>query len=390
MQSRPTPDSRIDAGGRAAARRRGLGAAWSALADGAAWRQAGRSEFRFAVRAMTEWPVCLVAVRFVSVGACAGLGVAGVVLLWLPTGPHGVVGRSVLVVLLTVSVIVAALWGICPFPGWRGAVAYAVWGDLTILGVALTLSDPRAQLVTVILLSAVGTFVAGFLGWRAMLLHCGYCAAVILGIDAWALCARSASGWSVYLVSGVAVVVDVLMPAMLQFPVEVARRSIVAVTRLSNRDPLTGLLNRRGLRSAATYIVARHRESGGELAVIVVDLDRLKQVNDEYGHIRGDLVLRETGRALAERMDALAAARTGGDEFVLIVHLPDPADLPAVADRCAGCVFGDDQLQVTASVGAAHAPAVTADLDVLQRLADDSMYAAKRAGGGRRVIAAGR
>jgi diguanylate cyclase (GGDEF)-like protein/PAS domain S-box-containing protein len=173
-------------------------------------------------------------------------------------------------------------------------------------------------------------------------------------------------------------------------------RDITARTRAEARihhmalhDALTGLPNRILLEDRLGQAVARARRSGKGVAVLVLDLDRFKDVNDSLGHHVGDQLLVETARRLRTclRQDD-TAARLGGDEFVIC--LPEVADGPdaaIVADRLlralAETVLIDEhQLHIGGSVGISLYPADGQDPHELLRTADTAMYDAKASGRG--------
>ena len=156
-------------------------------------------------------------------------------------------------------------------------------------------------------------------------------------------------------------------------------------------DPLTGCLNRRGFEQAYAREVARSTRAGSDLALLVLDLDHFKQVNDTYGHPAGDEVLREAGRLLAEACRAGdIVARVGGEEFALL--LPDTGATGSFhfASRlCAAVrahefpIVGGTVIRVTTSVGvASRIPHRGIDDGVsgLTARADAALYAAKRTG----------
>jgi diguanylate cyclase (GGDEF)-like protein len=163
--------------------------------------------------------------------------------------------------------------------------------------------------------------------------------------------------------------------------------------QLSRTDELTGLPNRRQVSERAPELVARARRSGEMVAVLVLDVDRFKSVNDEHGHAVGDAVLREVGRALmAEvRADELAA-RTGGEEMLVVACVPDLVEATRLAQRLQEAVRGcASPVPVTCSTGlAVGRPPAGADaagwlwhrVDV----ADGAMYRAKREGRDRVVV----
>jgi diguanylate cyclase (GGDEF)-like protein len=161
---------------------------------------------------------------------------------------------------------------------------------------------------------------------------------------------------------------------------------LAELARASRRDALTGLPNRRAFDEEVARGVARAARDGSPLAVVVLDVDRFKAVNDTHGHAVGDVVLREiAARAAAAVRGGDLVARVGGEEFALLLH---GADLPGaleLAERVRAAVAstpipsGAGPLAVTASLGCAVlAPGEAAEA-VLAR-ADARLYEAKRGG----------
>jgi diguanylate cyclase (GGDEF)-like protein len=156
---------------------------------------------------------------------------------------------------------------------------------------------------------------------------------------------------------------------------------------LSARDPLTQLYNRRYLMSRLEAELARVRR-GHELAVLMIDLDGFKRVNDKQGHLRGDLLLEQIGGALAGAVrETDVAGRYGGDEFIVILPDTDLEHAQAVAERLTSAARGigvrfDASQPVTASVGVGIAHAEDGVAAVVRR-ADENAYRAKQAGGNR-------
>ena len=161
------------------------------------------------------------------------------------------------------------------------------------------------------------------------------------------------------------------------------------IQRLASSDLLTGLDNRAGLHDAMHERMARAQRHRERLAVLMVDLDRFKPVNDRNGHMVGDLVLKEVARrlALCLRQGDLRA-RYGGDEFVVVVDEREGQDTA----RCAAesivsrlsepMQFGDLGISVGASVGIARFPDDAHTADELLRKADSALYRAKHGGRG--------
>ncbi|MFF7858979.1 diguanylate cyclase domain-containing protein [Streptomyces sp. NPDC007904] len=152
----------------------------------------------------------------------------------------------------------------------------------------------------------------------------------------------------------------------------------------SRRDPLTGLLRRDAYTARARQILRRH---GDSTAVVMVDADHFKAVNDTFGHAAGDAVLAVFGARLTAWAGPRAAVgRLGGDEFAVVVHLPAASleqRLAQLVRMLHTPVALDDgrTVEVAASVGAATPHTVgSRDLAVLQRAADAALYDGKHSG----------
>jgi diguanylate cyclase (GGDEF)-like protein/PAS domain S-box-containing protein len=169
----------------------------------------------------------------------------------------------------------------------------------------------------------------------------------------------------------------------------IARRRLEAqLAREALHDQLTGLANRTLLQERMDEAIARGRRSGIPLAVLFVDLDGFKAVNDHLGHVIGDFALREIAGRLRGHVRATdVVGRFGGDEFVVVCPDTDEDAAMAVAERIRGSVAVSidgvpAQYHVTASIGIAlwepGDSVVTAD--ALFRTADEAMYRCKNAG----------
>jgi diguanylate cyclase (GGDEF)-like protein len=163
--------------------------------------------------------------------------------------------------------------------------------------------------------------------------------------------------------------------------------------RMALTDPLTGLGNRLLLVDRLTEAMAWLADSRSHVAVIAVDLDGLKSVNDTYGHATGDELLRETAHRLRSLVrDGDTVARLGGDEFVLICPGVGPGQATELAERVVTELSAPYNLAdgVTAWSGASVGVTVTeepyADVDRLLAQADRALYAAKDGGGNRYAL----
>lgn len=151
----------------------------------------------------------------------------------------------------------------------------------------------------------------------------------------------------------------------------------------ASTDPLTDVANRNGLAHAAERLLKAPQKS----ALLLIDLDRFKAINDDYGHEAGDLALVETARRLEVHLRGSdIIARTGGDEFViLLADRPDPGQLDTLLGRLSEALtqpiaYRDYTLAISASIGAARFPEDGETIEDLQRAADRAMYRAKQAG----------
>jgi diguanylate cyclase (GGDEF)-like protein len=154
---------------------------------------------------------------------------------------------------------------------------------------------------------------------------------------------------------------------------------------LALHDPLTGLPNRRLLQDRLTKAIERAERNGARVAVLLIDLDHFKQINDTYGHPVGDEVLRIVATRLQMRIrKADTIARAGGDEFMVIVSdllQPHGAEVLAaklVADLNEPIIMGSVRLPVGASIGLGIYPDDAQNVEELCAKADANMYAQKR------------
>lgn len=154
--------------------------------------------------------------------------------------------------------------------------------------------------------------------------------------------------------------------------------------RLAQTDSLTGLVNRGAFTSGLCERLEAARETGEQVALFVIDLDRFKSLNDSLGHHAGDMLLAELGKRLREdAQPGELVARLGGDEFAIISSVPDVVrradDLMATLSQ-QHIIYGRN-VPSGGSVGVAVFPHDAADATDLQRYADMALYRAKSAGG---------
>lgn len=156
---------------------------------------------------------------------------------------------------------------------------------------------------------------------------------------------------------------------------------------LARRDPLTGLANRRLLVERAEHAFAAARRDNERLAVLFIDLDRFKPINDNLGHAVGDLLL----KSVAERIRGViresdTPARIGGDEFVVLLEtIQDDVDAQTVAEKIRVALnqpfdIEEHRIAVSACIGIAFYPEDGTEMAELSRHADEAMYRAKENG----------
>lgn len=162
----------------------------------------------------------------------------------------------------------------------------------------------------------------------------------------------------------------------------VSLRNLASAERRAHTDSLTGLPNRRALDDTFEHLIAQAKRAGEPLSVMLIDLDLFKEINDTYGHDRGDEVLAAVASALAESVRTSDfAARMGGEEFLVLLPDTDAAGAGTVAETIAEALAGASvegvERRVTASFGVACHPDHGADPATLLRSADRALYRAK-------------
>ncbi|MCB1832242.1 MAG: GGDEF domain-containing protein [Geminicoccaceae bacterium] len=169
-----------------------------------------------------------------------------------------------------------------------------------------------------------------------------------------------------------------------QLRIEIERKTIAEnrFSRLANTDELTGLGNRRSFVERAREAMALSRRHAQPLALLFVDVDGLKELNDNEGHARGDLALKQLARALRQCLrQSDYAARYGGDEFVILMPQTDMHAATIAAERLRAAIeTGNDGLPLTVSVGLASTQGTHVGIEELVARADEALYVAKRAG----------
>jgi len=165
------------------------------------------------------------------------------------------------------------------------------------------------------------------------------------------------------------------------------RQAEETILRQANFDPLTQLPNRRLFLDRLGQEIIKSRRTGLFLALLLIDLDEFKEVNDTLGHHVGDILLQETAHRIRSCIrDTDTVSRLGGDEFtVILTDLSDRTHIEDIAQKIIGRLaepfhLGDEVIYVTASIGITLYPSDSGDIDTLMKHADQAMYAAKKHG----------
>ncbi len=159
--------------------------------------------------------------------------------------------------------------------------------------------------------------------------------------------------------------------------------------RLAVIDPLTGIYNRRYASQHMNRVMDRARETGGVFAVMMIDLDKFKSINDCFGHDAGDAVLREFSRRLQENIRGVdLVARFGGEEFFVAMPDVDASAAGHAAERIRRAIEDAPvrlpgqagEVSVTVSIGVAVASAADGDAEAIVKRADSALYRSKEGG----------
>jgi diguanylate cyclase (GGDEF)-like protein len=165
------------------------------------------------------------------------------------------------------------------------------------------------------------------------------------------------------------------------------QQEIEALKRIADTDPLTGLMNRRAFLTFAEDALVYYRRYRRSIAILVVDIDHFKRVNDSFGHASGDDVICNISQLLTNAVRTTdRVARFGGEEFVILLREVDKAGVEILCDRILAEVRGSvvqsggHAIGVTISIGAALVSTADKNVQALFERADEALYAAKRRG----------
>ena len=323
------------------------------------------------------------AARVMMALIAASLAVCLLVLLSSVDGPRD--GRAVAMMWTAFAggVAGAILW-VRRWPTRRQSLAFALGSNVSVALACLSYPGPQGALTGCIAFATTGAYFAFFHSGRLVL----YNFAVGAAVAVFAAVQLGASGHVALAVVDLFLVlqINIAMPVAIHVLIRALGRDL----ERAERDPLTGLLNRRSFESHTAKLLGT--TSTAHLVVVMIDLDDFKRINDTHGHQAGDDALVAVGRALGQAVVDTSAviARTGGEEFIVAAAYASDDPTP-LARRVCGAI-ADLPMSITASVGTASAPIPTlrgdaaylrAGVTRLVAAADEAMYSAKRAGGNR-------
>jgi diguanylate cyclase (GGDEF)-like protein len=320
----------------------------------------------------------------VMIGLGTGLDALISVAVLLPSA--GTFASRVVVAMFAVlQVVWAWVWCFRVWPSRRVSLAFVVSADIGITVVALVDGSWLTGLFGFNAFALISVYLMFFDGPKVLARHTVW---ILLSTTVFAVHVGAAQFDSVgFTVKTLVAVAPVLAtPLGVQFGIWAMRND----ANESVTDPLTGLLNRRGLHLNIGDLLRDNTNKDADVAVMVVDLDRFKGINDAFGHTIGDEVLIRSARRIksAVRGSALVA-RVGGEEFV-VVDLAEPGHAERDPDRIRYAIAAPADYAISASVGVTSValtdfvgPGVdpVALLDTIIERADHAMFDAKRNGG---------
>jgi diguanylate cyclase (GGDEF)-like protein len=317
----------------------------------------------------------------IMMGSIAGsMALCLVALLLSPDGARGTVAVTMTSVAVAVGLASALLWS-WRWPTERQSMLFGSTSSVSIALACLAHPQPLAALIGCNAFAVVGAYFAFFHSTRVVLYNFAVAATVGLVL-------ASRLTFSGHPVLGV---VDLLLVLQVNIAMPLAIRALVNALGVdllhSDRDPLTGLFNRRSFEHKTLGLVVARDAAAARLTVVMIDLDRFKDLNDTHGHLAGDRALVRVAHALrASAAKADVLARSGGEEF-LIAHVSAHCEPNALGQRICDAIAALP-VKITASVGTASAPLDHNDDASHQALiarltadADAAMYRAKRNGG---------
>ncbi len=208
-----------------------------------------------------------------------------------------------------------------------------------------------------------------------------------LGIAGFTFVLATSEYWAIHLTMGIGLlIVLIVIPIYFASLVRQLHAALARMRTMANHDTLTGLPNRHSFYEQLRHMLQLAKRNNTQFAVVFVDLDGFKPINDALGHAAGDTVLKSVARRLEQSVRKNdIVARFGGDEFVIILADVHRTAAPSVAQKIIDTVarphdFDGNPITLTSSVGIASYPESGRSVDDLIAQADAAMYQSKRSG----------
>lgn len=327
--------------------------------------------------------------RCVFAAGTLSIALISLVMLFSSHGPTSTAGRAWVLAVLVLQISVAVGWLVLPMPSRRRTLstvfmAFAVFGDVGLTSV-LFFYDSFGRFIGCVLFAVTGAFCTYFMSAKWLTAHLLWSSGIIYLVGFLAYRNHDEDFATVAAVTGAVLIATNGAPLF----AHIAWTLIARDAQRSTLDPLTGVFNRRGADNALPDLWSHAQERELALAVLVVDIDKFKRVNDEHGHARGDQVIILTAHRLVELIgDNGVLARTGGEEFLAVCAGQHEELRTIIRTVETGLYEPSDPVPVTASVGAALLPADStlrnagrSIVSRMSRIADSQMYRAKETGG---------
>jgi diguanylate cyclase (GGDEF)-like protein len=300
-----------------------------------------------------------------------------------PTGPHRSLLWAIVVTWAVCAAVGLALAPVVAARRWRTAysVTWTVASTYAVGVVALLDTGINSPILLLLFLPIV--YGALMFTPRAALV-CGLSALVVItGVAAVDKHFTSSEGWALMLFGTVtgAAALSVLAAVNRERIERHEDRLLTQLAELAGTDELTGCVVRRVLRQRTEEEIERALRTSGPLSLLMIDVDRFKSINDNYGHVVGDRVLATIGAVLMDHVRPFdVASRLGGDEFAVLLPETDSPGAVQVAERIFRDLATVTEVPVTLSIGVSSLDGSMPTIERLFDEADMALYQVKRAG----------
>lgn len=325
------------------------------------------------------------------IGLAVGLA-AGIAAILVSLGRVDTVWAIGIVVAFAVLMAYwSIIWWSRPWPTRRTSLVFVASADIGTAALMALGPGWATQLFGLTCVAWLSTYLIFFDGPKALAVHLVWTAISTVPFIDQHLDVSRGGGTVVAIAILVAILAAILPLLAVPLAIQLGIWALRGDAHASVTDPLTGVLNRRGLLLHFANLLGDKQFAGLYVTVMLIDLDRFKELNDAYGHSTGDKVLIRCARTITSAVrDGALVARVGGEEFV-VVDLTEQLHDDATSERIREAIaVRDDHPAISASVGVTSAPRAhfsssLADCELLLTdliaRADQAMFCAKRSGG---------